>query len=60
MTLVTPTYILLVTSSYVTMPNMKRCVEMSLDPGREKELGTLVSINNISPTFTCNVLFTKN
>ena len=26
---------------------------MSLDPGREKELETLVSINNVSPTFTC-------
>lgn len=52
MALVTSACILLVTPSYVTMPNIKRYLEISLGQGREEELQTWMTISNISPTFT--------
>lgn len=59
MALVTSAHILLVTSSYVTMPNIKGCVEVPLGPGTEEALGILVSVNNVSPTSTY-VFFIKD
>lgn len=52
MALIPSACILLAISSYVAMPNIKRYEDISLGPGREEELGILVSINNVPPTFT--------